>query len=213
MQPISLIQVSKSVTSSINTNKKQKQFYSFDSFSKKLNKMKNILKREGYNKIKIRNPKRQRISTTSTNKEKKEEENALGKREERMIKLYQEQEEEMRSEKEKLQQQHIEDEEAHQQRMLQIAAGEMNDFVDDYSGSFMEHDDYTAPEISNHVQSWIEYAEKVRQWYFNSFLLHGEPDLSKKSVHFEPYDCSCNYRGVVRMTLYFLNGIPSNRVD
>ncbi|OBZ80493.1 hypothetical protein A0J61_11458, partial [Choanephora cucurbitarum] len=73
----------------------------------------------------------------------------------------------------------------------------------------MEHDDYTAPEISNHVQSWIEYAEKVRQWYFNSFLLHGEPDLSKKSVHFEPYDCSCNYRGVVRMTLYFLNGIPT----
>lgn len=168
------------------------------------------MKREGYNKIKITNPKRQRISKKSVSQYEKENEDDLDEIQQRMIKVHQQQEEEKRFEEEKLQQQRIEDEKAHQQRMLQIAAGEMNDFVNDYSGSFMDHDDFTAPEISSHAQSWVEHAKKVRDWYLNSFLLHGEPDLSKKSVHFESYDCSCNHRGVVKMTLYFLNGIPSN---
>ncbi|KAI8331829.1 hypothetical protein BD560DRAFT_451425 [Blakeslea trispora] len=174
--------------------------------------MKRLMKREDYNKIKIRNPKRQRISKTSVSQHEKENEDDLDEIQQRMIKVHQQQEEEMRFEEEKLQQQRIEDEKAYQQRMLQIAAGEMNDFVDDYSGSFMDHDNFTAPEISSHVQSWVEHAKKVRDWYLNSFLLHGEPDLSKKSVHFEPYDCSCHHRGVVKMTLYFLNAIQEVEV-
>ncbi|KAI8326902.1 hypothetical protein EDC96DRAFT_130439 [Choanephora cucurbitarum] len=99
-----------------------------------------------------------------------------------------------------------EDVEQHHLRMLQIAANEVNDFVDDYSGSFVEVDDSMTQQVTDHVQKWAEYSEKAKEWYLESFALNGEPDLSKKSEVFEASPCSCGQRGIVKMTLYFLNG-------
>ncbi|KAI8327779.1 hypothetical protein EDC96DRAFT_587037 [Choanephora cucurbitarum] len=109
-------------------------------------------------------------------------------------------------------QQH-EDAEQHQLKMLQIAANEVNDDVDDYSGSLVEVHGSITQQVTEHIQKWAEYSEKAKEWYFESFALNGEPDLSKKSDVFEAHPCSCGQRSIAKMTLYYINAIREIEIE